>query len=366
MLNSLEIQKKYPQPQNTTYLNTSSAGLVSKASIAQAAKFNEKLHLIGSKQAEEFFVHEIANVRESISRFIGADLNEIALIPNFSSGINAVIPAISKLRRVLLVKDDYPSLTLPFTLNNFDVHWLNSGDGFTINLYDIEKTIVEHRIEIIAISHIQYLTGFMIDLEQLCLLCKTHGVLLILDGTQSLGALPFDFNSSGVNIFITSNYKWMNGGYGTGIMCIDEETMQRYPPKIGGFNSYKYIEKAWKYHASINSYEPGHPNMAGLALLKEAIDYKLHIGVDKILRHNKSLVDYFTKTIAQTTYQLVGPAEHKNRSSIACIYGTKALEKYLLDHGVVVKMRNGMIRLGMHFYNTKKDIDRFVKVLSSY
>ncbi len=64
----------------------------------------------------------------------------------------------------------------------------------------------------------------------------------------------------------------MNAGFGTGIMCIKQETMTKYPPKIGGFNRYNYLEKQWKYRPSINSYEPGHQNMPGLAMLRDAIN----------------------------------------------------------------------------------------------
>jgi len=360
MIDKNEISKNYPQPKNTTYLNTSSCGLVSKSCIDEAQLFNEKLHSHGSKQAEDFFINEISKVRKSIGDFINASLNEIALIPNFSYGLNAVLPSLSTLNRVLLFKDDYPSLTIPFTLNDFEIFWIDSSDGFSIDLDELEQSITKNKIEILAISHVQYLTGYKIDLEQLSAICAAHEVLLILDGTQSLGAFPFSFKNSGVNIYITSNYKWMNGGFGTGIMCIDPQTLNRFPPKIGGFNSFKYIEKAWNYHASISSYEPGHLNMAGLALVINAIDYKIALGIENIAAHNLNLVNYLTEKISSTPCQLVGPPSNENRASIVSFYGNKNLEKFLIDQGITVKMWNGMIRIGLHFYNSKQDVDKLI------
>lgn len=366
MIDFSEIKNIYPQPKNTTYLNTSSSGLVSKNSVAKAQLFNERLFDFGSRQAENFFVNEIPKVRKVISEFMDASIEEIALIPNFSFGLNAVIPSIKKLKRVLLFRDDYPSLTMPFTLNNFQVHWLESKNGFDIKMEDIIDSIIVNKIQIVAISHIQWLTGFSINLEQLSYVCKSQHVLLILDGTQSLGSIPFSFKSSGVNIFITSNYKWMNGGYGSGIMCIDHETLEKFPPKIGGFNSYKYLDKEWKYAASINSYEPGHPNMAGLSLLKEAIEFKLRLGMDQIGLHNYKLVKMLTKKITNTSFELIGPSDNKSRSNIVGIKGDKELEKFLIDHGIIIKWRNGIIRIGLHFYNTEDDVNRIIQVLESY
>lgn len=366
MIDFSEIKNIYPQPKNTTYLNTSSSGLVSKNSIAKAQLFNDGLHDFASGQAENFLVNEIPKVRKVISEFMDASIDEIALIPNFSFGLNAVIPSIKKLKRVLLFRDDYPSLTMPFTLNNFQVHWLESKNGFDIKMEDIIDSIIVNKIQMVAISHVQWLTGFSINLEQLSYICKSQHVLLVLDGTQSLGAIPFSFKPSGVNIFITSNYKWMNGGYGTGIMCIDHETQEEFPPKIGGLNSYKYIDKEWKYTPSINSYEPGHPNMAGISVLKEAIEFKLRIGVDHICSHNNKLIKLFTEKIDQTSFELIGPNDNKNRSNIVGIRGDKELEKFLINHGIIVKWRNGIIRIGMHFYNTEDDVNRIIQVLESY
>lgn len=366
MFDSEVIKSTYPQPENTTYLNTSSTGLVSRPSTIKAQIFNEDLQKYGSTHAEDFIVNELPEIRNTIGKFLDARIEEIALIPNFSYGLSAVIPSLAKLKRVLLFKDDYPSLTLPFTLNDFEIFWIESKNGFDIDVEDIIHNIIINKIQLVAISHIQYLTGYEIKLEQLSYICKSQGALLILDGSQSLGAIPFSFKSSGVNIFITSNYKWMNGGFGTGIMCINQDTLERFPPKIGGFSSYKYLEKEWKYTPSIQSYEPGHPNMAGLSMLKEAIDFKLNMGIEQIASHNEELIQILTKKISSTSFELIGPMNNKNRRNIIGIKGDKSLEKYLIDHGIIVKMRNDIIRIGVHFYNTEDDIDRLVECLLNY
>ena len=366
MLDRSKIIKAYPKPQNSTYLNTSSFGLVSKSSIDQAHKFNEGLKKYGSKQAENFLEEELPQIRETVSAFIDAPVYEIALIPNFSHGICAVIPAISMLKRVLLFKDDYPSLIQPFLLNDFDVCWCNSTDGFNIDLEELKQSIIHNKIEIMAISHVQYISGFLIDIVDLGTFCKKHGVLFILDGTQSVGAMPFSFNDSDVDIFITSSYKWVNGGYGTGIMCIKQETIEKYVPKIGGFNSYKIVDGQWKYKPSISSYEPGHLNMSGLTLLKDALDFKMEIGVKNIAFHNLNLLNRLVEKIDSTSCNLIGPDNNTNRCNIVGIEGDEKLANYLDEQNIIVKMHNKIIRIGIHFYNTEDDIDYLTESLRSY
>lgn len=366
MLDRNKINKAYPQPESTTYFNTSSFGLVSKSSIDKADKFNEGLHKYGSKQAEYFLEEELLLIRETVSAFIAAPVHEIALIPNFSYGLCAVIPAISNLKRVLLFKDDYPSLIQPFLINDFDVFWIDSNDEFTIDLEELKQSIVNNKIEILAISHVQYKTGFLIDIENLGNFCKLHDVLFILDGTQSLGAVPFSFNTTDVNIFITSNYKWMNGSFATGIMCIKQESIEKYTPKIGGFNSYKILDGQWKYNPSIYSYEPGQLNMAGLVLLKDALDFKMEIGIKNIAFHNLNLLNRLIEKIDSTTCTVIGPSNNTNRCNIVGIRGDERLANYLDNQNILVKMSNEIIRIGIHFYNTEDDVDCIVESLRSF
>ncbi|MCG8307846.1 MAG: aminotransferase class V-fold PLP-dependent enzyme [Cytophagales bacterium] len=361
------IKRNYPQPDKSAYFNTSSTGLISKTGVRKVARFNKDLLRFGSKYAEAFYLEGIPKIRKTISRFIDASVDEIALVPNFSYGLNAVLPSIARLRSVLLYREDYPSLTIPFELNDFEIYWIENKDGFFIDLNELKQTVSQHKIDIIAISHIQYLTGFTIDIEELASFCNLNDVLLIVDGTQSLGAMDYSFNKSGVHIFIASNYKWMNSGFGTGIMCIDKSTLNKFTPKIGGYNSLKYLDQSWKYISSIHSYEPGHHNMAGLVMLEDAIEFKLRLGLGNIADYNRHLLNIVTDKLNEINVGTSGSsADNDHRSNIIGIPGDKSLATYLQDNNVVVKWRNGIIRVGIHFYNTESDIMRLVRHLESY
>ncbi len=365
MLDVNIINKTYPQPANTTYLSTSSFGLISKSSIDATHDFHEEVYNTGSKRVEHFIAEELPRIRKVVCEFMDAPIQELALIPNFSYGLCAIIPAISILKRVLLFRNDYPSLIQPFLINDFNIHWIDSKDSFTIDMEELKESIIQNKIEILAISHVQYLSGFKIDIDELGAFCKQNDVLFILDGTQGLGAFPYSFNESTVNIYLTSNYKWMNGGFGTGIMCMKEETIKKFPPKSGGFGSYKFLDEHWKYSPSINSYEPGLLNFPGLIMLEEAIKFKNRVGLEKIASHNMNLLEKFMEALDSTSIDVCGPGIIKNRCNIVGILGGEGLEKSLAKKGVIVKMRNEIIRIGIHFYNTEEDIDRLISSLKS-
>ena len=155
LLDQQIIQKEYTQPEHSTYLNTSSTGLISKSSTDVACKFHNKLHENGSNYAELFLSQELPRIRETVCAFIDAPIDEIALIPNFSYGLGAVIPSILDLKRVLLFKNDYPSLIQPFQINDFELFWIDSHDGFSIELEELKHLIIKHKIQILALSPVQ-------------------------------------------------------------------------------------------------------------------------------------------------------------------------------------------------------------------
>jgi len=193
MLATQTIQELFVRKQNQVYLNTSSCGLISSTGVEKMNAFMQSLSVQGSRRAEYFLAEELPAIKRIISAFIDADENELALVPNFSFGLNAIIPSLHHHRNVLLFDDDYPSLTQPFLLNKFNISWVRQMDGFSFDLQEIEEIIANKSIDIAAVSHVQYQTGYCIDIQAISAICKRYNVLLIVDGTQSLGAMPFSF-----------------------------------------------------------------------------------------------------------------------------------------------------------------------------
>src|SRR5690606_29437753 len=119
-------------------------------------------------------------------------------------------------------------------------------------------------------SHVQWLSGFKTDLQELSRFCREHDIWLIVDATQSLGAMPLNPVRLDIDVLISSNYKWMNAGFGSGVMYMCDDFFNEYTPKVGGNNSYTPVNGKMQYVPSVQSYEPGHPNMYGFSVLQAA------------------------------------------------------------------------------------------------
>ncbi|MBL7691870.1 MAG: aminotransferase class V-fold PLP-dependent enzyme [Flavipsychrobacter sp.] len=350
----------------TTYLNTAGCGLIAPEALAAGNALYEAFTTNSSTASEEWRFNEEQRTRELMAAFIGANANNVALVPNFSWALNAVVQSLKGTERVLLYKGDYPSLLEPFRINNFAITWVDAPDGFHIDMDAVRSAVTNRTVDIVAISHVQWNSAFRIDLKDIGDLCHKHGVVFIVDATQSLGAITIDLSQLNTDVLISSHYKWMNAGFGNGTLYIADAFMQQYPPVVGGHNSYHMVADKWMYVPSIKSYEPGSPNMYGYSILAAEIERKNQMGLAAIEAHNRQLTDLFLRSIADLKLTVIGDLSTTHRASFVLLRDDNGLGAYLKDNGFVVTVRNGLVRISFHYYNTEPETVRLIDCLSSF
>ncbi len=354
--------------QPATYLNTAACGLVPATTIAAANQLYTALETKGSIRAEQWRMHEESAIRNNIASFLNAPADTIAMIPNFSWALNGVVQSLKGTERVLLYRNDYPSFIEPFRINSFDITWTEPVENFAVNEEEVKQHIKNKKVDIVALSHVQWSSGYKIDLQAIGDLCKEYGVLFIVDATQSMGAHAIDLNVLNIDVFIASNYKWMNAGFGTGIMSIKKSFLEKYVPVVGGHNSYQVVGNDWKYVPSALSYEPGHPNMYGLTVLNAAIDHKMKLGVSEIEQHNRQLTQFLLdqlKTL-DLPISILGDYTMDHRASIIFLKDEHGLGEHVKQHHIIVTHRNGYLRISMHYYNSENDIVTLINCLKDF
>ena len=338
------------------YLNTASCGLVAPEIVAAGTRLYADFEHNSSSRSEEWRVNEEGRIRQTIASFLGAPAKNIAMVPNFSWAMNGIVQSLKGTEKVLLYTGDYPSFLEPFRINKFDITWVEAPDGFNIQMDLVKDAISKKRVDIVAFSHVQWGSGYKIDLKEIGDLCREYGVLFIVDATQSLGANIIDLSELNIDVFAASNYKWMNAGFGTGILYIKDSFLERYAPVVGGHNSYKMNGDQWIYSPSVQSYEPGHPNMFGLTVLEAAINHKNELGMVYIENHNLRLARLFLSGIYNVPVKLLGDHTTTKRAPIVLLIDEDGLGDWIKEHGIIVTQRNGFLRVSMHFYNTDEDI----------
>lgn len=348
------------------YLNTASTGLVPSEFTNDANRLQSEFAQQGSTAAERWRDEQQPIVRQAVADFLDATTDSIALVPNFSWAMNGIIHSLRGDEKVMLYEADYPSLTEPFKINGFDIVWINDVNNFSINMQELQAKLLSEKVELIAISHVQWLSGFKIDLAELGRFCRQHDIWLIVDATQSLGAINIHPIALDIDVLISSNYKWMNAGFGTGVMYMSHEFFNVYTPKVGGNNSYAPVDGVMSYMPSVRSFEPGHPNMYGFSLLHAAIRHKVGMGIDTIEAHNRNLTQQLLDGISGLNVSLIGDDNTTSRASMVFLRDDGSLLPFIKSNGITVSGRMGHVRISIHYYNTEADVQALVDVLKEY
>jgi cysteine desulfurase/selenocysteine lyase len=345
------------------YLNTAAAGLVPTAFTEEANKLYATLTNNASAGAEYWKGVTQPLIRKNLAALLSAPEENVAFLPNFSWGITGIVRSLRGTEKVMLYKGDFPSLLDPFKVNGFNITWIGDADGFTISIDEMKQRLLDEQVQVLAISHVQWMSSFKLDLEDIGAFCHEHGIWLIVDATQSMGAINIDVSSLQVDVLIASNYKWMNAGFGTGIMYIGDRFMNEFPPKVAGLNGYTMVDGKPQYIPGALSFEPGHPNIYGLLTMDAAIQYKMQKGITKIEEHNTALTQLLLDGINGSGLNILGDYTTDNRASYVLLKDENGLGQLLKDNGVVVTHRMGMIRISFHYYNNADEVNRVVELL---
>lgn len=353
--------KHFPALSTCTYLNTAANGIVPKPVIDWRRQHDLDL----MNQASVFRDNHsslIESIRKTVSSFFGATTDETALIPNFSFGMNTVMEGLPQGQKILLLKNDYPSVNWPVETRDFNVCYASIDENLEKN---IEEAVAKHKPDIFIFSLVQWLNGIKIDFEFLKQLKVYHpNLLLIADGTQYLGTENFSFANSGIDVLGASAYKWLTAGYGNGFIMVKEAARDRIFPKTIGFNSAARFESLATETAFMKHFEPGHQDTLNYGSLQQAILFQQNLGSERLYKRIKSLSHKAKERFAEMGLLQDDTLLREKHSSIFNLKGDKALFQKLRENKIICSPRGGGIRVSFHYYNTEVDLEKLIEVLS--
>ncbi|WP_405413125.1 aminotransferase class V-fold PLP-dependent enzyme [Maribacter sp. Asnod1-A12] len=357
-----KIRKEFPVLRKGIYANTAVYGLLYDSLLDWRQEHDLDFLIDGSEMRDEA-LKVISDTRSAVGRFFNCKRENVALISNFSTGLNVLLEGLDSNKKVLLVENDYPSLNWSFENRGFEIECLKMS-------VDIEeqmrKTILNNSIDVLALSLVQWLDGFSIDLDFLKDLKKQNSKLIIIvDGTQFCGSTSFDFDSSGIDVLGASAYKWLLAGYGNGFMLFSDQIKNKIALKNIGFNAADGDHGKKNEIRFAKRFEPGHLSSLIFGSLKYSIEFFERIGMDKITEHNRKLSEK-----AKAEFQKIGLLSDEviSRNKHSTIFNIKANEatfQKLKDNDVFCAQRGNGVRLSFHFYNTEAEIDTIVKILKT-
>ena len=364
----------FPAASRSTYLNTASVALMYSGCQRAIDNWNRDLAEYGTIRFDEEAEQTVFDgLHKEFACMIGATSDDIAVASSATEQLAAMawslMPAAGS--KILTTGIVFPTTIYPFSRvarhTGAAVRFLPADNDQIIQDRLLDE--IDDDTSVVCLSHVEFSSGQCYDLGQFANACRKHGATLVVDATQSAGAIPIDVVSSGVDVLISGGYKWLCGPFGASVMYVAPHLQTQLDPGIIGFRSNRDIwnldvEKQ-DYPDTAHRFEFGTMAYGNAIGLEKSIAFLNDLGVDNILTHNLELADLLMGELDALGAEIMSPTDDLQRTSIvsARIPGVNSgdIVEQLSANNVVISPRRDFFRLSPHLYNTENEIDRAVE-----
>ena len=363
----------FPITRRRAYLNHAALGPLSTRSVEALGRHSlEQADL--ADDASEGRRSQVEATRRKVAALIGAEPGELAHVKNTPEALGIVAAGLRWRAgdRVVSSDQEFPANIYPW-LNlaklGVELELVKSRDGRV----PIEEVLaaIDDRTRLVALSWVEFSTGFRNDLETIAAACHERGALFAVDGIQGVGALQIDFRAVPVDFLAFSSHKWLLGPLGVGWLYCRREVQDQVHVVMVGQGSVppraSWLDYALELWPDARRFESGAPNSLGLAGVEAAVDLLAEVGMDRVEARIAQLTGHLAAGLEDRGYLLAAPRGSDDWSGIVSFsrpaQGSEALQARLAEAGISTSVREGRVRVSPHFYNTEEEVDAVLAAL---
>ena len=377
-----EIRALFPGTRELVYFNAAAQALLPSPvveRVEQVARRHAERGIMGYSDD----VRELEQARAAAARLVGCDPRSIAFTGNTAEGLSRIAQGVDWREgdEIVLCDLEYPANVYPWAAQQSRgarLRFVRSRDGRVEAERYLER--IGPRTRVVAVSHVQFATGYRVDLELLAEACRERGAMLVLDAIQSLGVVPLDLQALGVAAMAVEGRKWLLGPPGCGFLYVAPEWEEAIRPVALGSRSVRDADDLLQYRGWLDDgelldldehladgaarFEAGYPNLLGIAGLGAALEFAEEIGRERIQAHIAGLVARFVARLEQAGLPIYGPRHPEQRAGIVSfeIPGSpESLFEQLNLEAISLAVREGRVRVAPHIYNTEEEVDAVVE-----
>jgi selenocysteine lyase/cysteine desulfurase len=330
------------------------------------------------KRTVASFFDDADTLRDLAAKLFGGDADGYAIVPAASYGLStaarAVEPQLRPGDRILVVADEFPSGVLP---------WMKTAHASGAELTTVPTpasggwaqailACLTDEVKVVALSTCHWTTGALIDLVPVARACRERGCVLVVDATQSLGAMPFQMDEIQPDFLVAAGYKWLLCPYGFGLMYVSERWRNARP-----------LEETWisrdnaRDFTSLADYSEGYlPGARRFDVGETCVPTTLPGAIAALQQIGEWGVSNIAATLAEKNrriaealedlgFALPAPAERCPHLFGAQMPDGCAADPVarLKQKNIFVSQRGNSIRIAPHLYIEPHDIDRLVNGL---
>ncbi len=372
-----QIRAQFPLTKDRVYFNNGTFGPAPYTVLKAMEQSN--LHINTSGEYGQTDLE-----REKLAAFLSIKTKELSLTHNTTEGINIMAwgIALNPGDEVIVTTHDHAGNALPW-LNRAKLH------GIVLKTFtpaatgeenlDIIQKLSGPKTKVVAIPHVTCTTGLVFPIKEIADFARSRGIISAIDGAHGAGSFDLNLAELGCDFYAGCCHKWMTGPSGTAFLYVKEDMLERLQPyHIGGAS-----DSGWDmstvppilkgYAPSARRFDYGTQSTTLMKGVTAATEFQLEIGKAKIESRIRELNQYLFDGLMEFSDQLelLTPAEANSRIAMVAFRPKKSpyqqVGAELGKQGFRIRQvpEGGVnaIRISTHIYNTKEELDQFLRIL---
>jgi selenocysteine lyase/cysteine desulfurase len=369
------IRALFPITQTYNYLNHAAVSPPPAPTVAAVESQLRDVNINGSLNYRHWVATK-ERTRQMVAGIMGARPEQVAFMRNTSDALSSVANGLRWQTGDNLVtfQREFPSNMYP---------WLRLRDTLGVEIrvceeqngrIDLEQLIslIDDHTRVVAISHVQYASGFRADLARLGQAARRHDALLVVDIIQSLGVMPLDVEGELIDVAAAAGHKWLLTPEGIGLLYLSDRARERIQPTLVGWVSvpdpddYNNFEQGW--NRGTLAWETGTGPSALFYGMEASLKLLTETGIRRIADYLEELTDHLCERLKHSAYEVVSSRMSGEKSQIVCIRHRGSLSPmsvyvHLKELNIVTAPRGERLRVSPHLYNSPEEIDALVESL---
>ena len=370
-----DLRALFPVTRHLNYLNHAAVSAPPTPTIAAIQSQLTDVSQNGSLNFRSWLATK-ERTRQSLAAMLGARPEQVAFMRNTSDGLSTVANGLrwQPGDNLVTFRNEFPSNLYP---------WLRLHEALGVEVRIAEERhdrvdlnelvgLIDNKTRLVAISQVQYASGFRADLQRLGQAARDHDALLVVDVIQALGVIPVDVQAELVDIAAGACHKWLLTPEGVGFLYLSDRARERIQPTLVGWVSvpdpddYGNFSQGWNRGAL--AWETGTGPAALIHGLEQSLKLLSETGVARIQSHLEMLTDHLCDRLATKPYRIVSSRNRGEKSQIVCIQHTNGLSPmnlyvHLKDREIITAPRGDRLRISPHLYNTAEEIEALINAL---
>ena len=316
------------------------------------------------------------NARALLAGMMNVRAEQVAFTRNTSDGIATIANGLTWRHgdNIVTFANEFPANWYP---------WKRVRDEYGVEVrlcperegrIDLDEfcSMIDHNTRVVAISAVQYASGFKADLERIGRHARSVDALFVVDVIQALGGCGFDLPAQCVDVASGAGHKWLCAPEGCGFVYISDRARERVKPTLVGWISvdtpWDFNDREQPWRSTALAWESGTGCSSLFYGLEQSLRLLTDTGLQNIENYTLGLTDQLCDSLAGRDYDIVSSRASAEKSPIVCIkhrngITSSEIASKLEKQKIIVSPRGDRLRIAPHFYNNSNDIERLLDAL---